>query len=274
MNFQHLLIVVFLFTLSCCTKIPSNKLSQFELKEIGYQVHNDSLVIELKNPLNCPLRIYSSSANDSIQKVLNQNFPVVIMAKSDTVLSYWTDKPKDDIPIQFSAKFGDPNTPIRKKTINFPFRTGNSYQIIQGYNGRFSHTSTYSKYALDFNLSKGDTICAVADGFVVGVIQGYDKGGKSKKWRDYSNFITLFHPEMNLYTQYVHLTHNGSLVTVGDFVMAEQAIGLSGKTGQTDIEHLHFNVLKPNSTGMESVPIEFEQGYKGVDLKKGDWIKK
>ena len=79
---------------------------------------------------------------------------------------------------------------------------------------------------------------------------------------------------MNLYTQYVHLTHSGSLVTVGDRVKAEQAIGLSGKTGQTDIEYLHFNVLKPNSTGMESVPIEFEQGYKGVDLKKGDWIKK
>ncbi|UTW66181.1 peptidoglycan DD-metalloendopeptidase family protein [bacterium SCSIO 12643] len=83
-----------------------------------------------------------------------------------------------------------------------------------------------------------------------------------------------FHPEMNLYSQYVHLKHEESFVEVGDYVQSEQAIGLSGKTDQTDMEHLHFNVLKPNDSGMESTPIEFVGGHKGADFKKGDWIKK
>ena len=131
-----------------------------------------------------------------------------------------------------------------------------------------------SKYALDFNLIEGDTICAAADGFVVGVIEDYTRGGRSKKWRDYANDITVFHPEMNLYTQYVHLMHKGSLVEVGDYVRSEQAIGLSGKTGQTDMEHLHFNVLKANNSDMQSEQINFKEGYKGIELKKGDWIKK
>jgi len=151
---------------------------------------------------------------------------------------------------------------------------GSKYKIIQGYNGSFSHTSEYSKYALDFSLAEGDTICAAADGFVVGVIEDYTGGGKSKRWEDYANYITVFHPEMNLYTQYVHLMHKGSLVEVGDYVKSEQAIGRSGKTGYTDIEHLHFHVLRPNDSGMQSTQIDFKEGYRGVDLKKGDWIEK
>ena len=120
----------------------------------------------------------------------------------------------------------------------------------------------------------GDTVCASADGFVVGVIEGYTKGGKTKKWRDYANYITIFHPEMNLYTQYVHLAHEGSFVDVGDRVTAGQAIGLSGKTGYTDIEHLHFNVLEANNSGMQSTEINFKEGYKGADLKRGNSVER
>lgn len=154
--------------------------------------------------------------------------------------------------------------------MNLPFKRGYKYKIIQAYNGSFSHTSEYSKYALDFNLTEGDTICAAADSFVVGVIEGYTRGGRAKKWRDYTNYITVFHPEMNLYTQYVHLMHEGSFVEVGDYVKSEQAIGRSGKTGRTDIEHLHFNVLRANDSGMQSEQINFKEGYRGIDLKKGD----
>lgn len=79
---------------------------------------------------------------------------------------------------------------------------------------------------------------------------------------------------MNVYTQYVHLVHEGSFVEVGDSVQSNQVIGLSGKTGRTDIEHLHFNVLIPNKDGMESTEIEFLEGYLGVNLKRGDSVKK
>ena len=93
-------------------------------------------------------------------------------------------------------------------------------------------------------MKEGDTICAVADGFVVGVIEGYTNGGTSKKWRDYTNYITVFRPELNLYIQYIHLTHNGSFVEVDDSVKTSQTIDLSWKTGYTDIDYLYFNVLR------------------------------
>jgi len=68
--------------------------------------------------------------------------------------------------------------------------------------------------------------------------------------------------------------HNGSLVEVGDFVREGQPIGLSGKTGYTDIAHLPFNVIEASSTSMQSTPIIFLGGYRGVDLKKDDWVTK
>ena len=274
MKLQLAIFISFLVVLTNCSQLPKEKFSQFSIQKIGYEVFNDSLRINFSNPLNCPLRISVKATDNAIQEELNRNFPVIIGAKKDTLLTYWTTKSKDDITIHFSATMGNPKDSIYILPVNLPFKKGYSYKIIQGYNGSFSHTSDYSKYALDFSLKVGDTICAVSDGYVVGVIDGYKRGGKSKKWRDYANFITVFHPKMNLYTQYVHLMHNGSFVEVGDYVKSEQAIGLSGKTGQTDIEHLHFNVLKPNKTGMESIPIEFLEGYKGIHLKRGNTIEK
>ena len=271
----HCIAMVFsILVFTTCSQLPKTQLSQFTLDNFEYDVENDSLHIQFENPLHCPIRLFAKSPDTDIQAKLNENFPVVINAHQDTLLRYWTNKSMDELSLSFSASIGDPKDSIHKKAICLPFKKGKRYKIIQGYNGSFSHSSEYSKFAIDFDLNEGDTICAVADGYVVGVIEGYTKGGKSKKWRDYANFITLFHPEMNLYTQYVHLMYNGSLVEVGEFVESEQVIGLSGKTGQTDMEHLHFNVLKPNANGMESVQITFNEGYEGNQLKRGDWVQK
>lgn len=81
---------------------------------------------------------------------------------------------------------------------------------------------------------------------------------------------TTYYPHSRLYTQYVH---QGAFVKVGDSVRRGQPIGKSGFTGYTDAPHLHFNVLKPLAGGQfESVPVEFENGLKGENLKKGDII--
>lgn len=274
MKYQLAVFTAILLFLTSCFRLPEKKLSQAGGNIITYEVANDSIKIRISNSLNCPLRISASSPNEAVQKKIGDDFPLTIGAHKKILFTYWTNKSKEEVPIQFSAMMGNPNDSIYKKEINLPFQKGSKFKIIQGYNGSFSHSSEYSRYALDFNLMEGDTVCAAADGFVVGVIEGYIRGGKSKRWRDYANYITIFHPEMNLYTQYVHLMHNGSLVAVGDYVKAEQVIGLSGKTGYTDVEHLHFNVLQPNATGMESTPINFKEGYHGDALTKGDSVKK
>ncbi|MEO0341692.1 MAG: M23 family metallopeptidase, partial [Bacteroidota bacterium] len=139
----------------------------------------------------------------------------------------------------------------------------------------FTHSGSYQKYAIDFDLSVGDTVCNVDDGYVVGLKEGYKTFGLSKKWRaaDYSNYLTIYHPNSGLYTQYVHLDFEGVLVKLGDFVSRGQVIGISGRTGFTTTPHLHFNVLKPSEDGsLISTPIEFEDGTNGESLKKKDVV--
>ncbi len=107
-------------------------------------------------------------------------------------------------------------------------------------------------------MKVGDTVTSADDGYVIGVIKDYKKGGSTPDWRDYANYITIFHPGSGLYTQYVHLMHEGSFVKVGDSVRKGQAIGLSGMTGYTTGPHLHFNVLRPGRKNFISTPVEFE----------------
>lgn len=265
-------IVIIGLGISSCGRIPKEKLYQFKL-DIDYAVQNDTLIISIKNPIQCPVRIGVRANEPQIQSQLKSSFPILMPPQGDTVVNYYSAKPMEEIDLKFSAMMGDPLDTIRLKLFNLPFLKGRGYKVIQGYDGKFSHTSDYSKYAIDFNLQEGDTVCSAADGYVVGVIQGYRVGGDSKKWREYANFITIFHPEMNLFTQYVHLRPEGSFVEVGDSVKAGEPVGLSGMTGFTDIEHLHFNVLRASSKGLVSIPVEFKGGYIGKKLRKGDLVR-
>lgn len=148
-----------------------------------------------------------------------------------------------------------------------------SYKIIQGYNGSYSHSEPYHQYALDFNMKIGDTVCAADDGYVVGLIKDYKYSGTSKEWQqnDKSNYITLYHPLSGMFTQYVHLKHNGAFINIGDSVTKGEPIGLSGMTGYTDIAHLHFNVLIPEKDKkLISYPVKFDNGIEGKTSKK-EW---
>jgi len=175
------------------------------------------------------------------------------------------------------ACMGDLNRKIDSNIkMSLPFLKGKSYRIIQGYNGQYSHNTDYSRYAIDFGLQTNDTICAADDGYVVGVIKDYKLGGADKRLEDFANYITLYHPQSGLYTQYVHLKYNGSLVKVGDTVLLGQAIGFAGMTGYTSIAHLHFNVLVPYppKDGFKSIPIEFIEHCIGKNLRINDVVRK
>lgn len=174
------------------------------------------------------------------------------------------------------SKFGNVHEKITFKKISLPFPEKRKYMIMQGYNGSYSHNDEYSKYAIDFNLKVNDTVCAADNGVVVGVIKDYKAGGPDKKWKDYANYITLYHPETGLFTQYVHLKYNSSFVNVGDTVRTGQPIGISGKTGWVNRAHLHFNTLIPveNKDGLKSVPVDFTEGYTGSSFKPDDIVEK
>lgn len=266
-----------LFLLGCnSNKIPDTKLSQFKFEKPEFQLNKNTLTFNIKNPIHCPLRVWIKTENKSLKEKLDRVNPIEVIAKSDTIISInGINNSKEDLKFGYSIRLGSTNKQTKNIDLDLPFPKGKSYKIIQGNNGKHSHNSNYSKYAIDFNLKVNDTICSANSGYVVGVIEDYKHGGKDKKWRPYSNFITIYHPESGLFTQYVHLTYKGSLVKIGDVVKSGQAIGLSEKTGYTNIEHLHFNCLIPtnNNDGLKSTSYNFKEGYHSENLKKNDIIK-
>ena len=236
-------------------------------------MEGNQLRVDLQNTLFSPLRIQLVSFDPQLQDRFDSLDLLLLSPGQDTVLFF--DEVNDPNPdVRFSSILGDLNYPTNLSSIGLPFQVGKTYQIVQAYNSMPTHNSNYSRYAIDFNLAVNDTICAATDGYVVGVVKDFKYGGPGPEWRRFGNFITIFDPISGLYTQYAHLVHKGSFVKVGDRVKRGDPIGLSGMTGQTNIQHLHFNCLIPvdSEDGLISVPIEFLSGYKGVDLRRGDFV--
>ncbi len=268
------LLICMLLVVYSCSRLPEERLFSFYFSAT-YTIENDTIYFNLKNPLACPIKIKAKSKDPKVEAHLEKGFPFFLGAQTDTLVSYYAKDIDEGSIITFSGQWQGNKDSITPKKISLPFPSGKTYRINQGYNGAFSHNTLTSKYALDFALKIGDTICAVADGYVVGVVEDYKYGGSSRKWRDFANDITIFHPEMNTFSQYVHLDHNGSLVNVGDTIKRGQPIAISGLTGFTSGPHLHFCMFKVTERH-DFLPIatEFIEGYNGEDLEKGMLVEK
>ncbi len=270
--YGFLFLQLFAFGLiSCSDNLPKETFSPFPF-EPKITETADSLFLEYVNEVACPVQLkINTNFPDSEGKFATRN-PIVVPAFG-TVKRKYKKPDLAEIPAKYfsftGSEIGNPaEVNIDTSTrYAYPFLQNKSYKIIQGYEGGFSHNSDYSRFAVDFALAIGDTVCAARSGIVVGVIKGYDVGGKDRKYRDYANFITLYHAE-GIFTQYVHLKQNGVFVALGDSVKINQPIGLSGMTGFTSIPHLHFNVLKPTADGVKSFPVKFFELH-GKELKTG-----
>lgn len=269
-----LTIISLLFGCKTITVLPSVKYSQYEFGK-SFSYNKDTLNIKLDNPLHCPLRIWFFSSDEYLQKEFDKIIPITLNSISDTVLTF-VNIPKKIEQIKFSSRLGDISKRIDTIELDLPFPKNQKFTIIQENNTNFTHNSDWSRYALDFDLKTNDTICSATDGFVVGVVDKYKHAGTGSEWRPFGNFLTIYDPNSGLFTQYVHIVENGSLVKIGDKVNRGQKIAFSGNTGQSTEEHLHFSSLVPviNEDGLKSIPIKFAGGIKSIKLKKGDVLKK
>jgi len=123
---------------------------------------------------------------------------------------------------------------------HLPFEKGRTYRVSQSYNGRLSHHGL-DRYAVDFAMPEGTTVCAVRDGVVVDLKESSNTGGPDKKHKDQSNYVSILHAD-GAFGEYHHLKIDGVLVEIGEWVAAGQPIALSGNTGYSTFPHLHFGV--------------------------------
>lgn len=263
---------LFMLTLlaAACASLPRKEYFQAQTATT-VNVVNDTIHFKLNNPLKSPMRYFITSTDSAFNVKIKRYHQIILSPETDSLVNI----PADSLMVNtivVNTMLGDPRNAPLQTNLSLPFVTGTSYKIIQAYDGTYSHSEPYSKYAIDFALKEGDTVCAADDGVVVGVIKDYKHGGANKKWAAYANYITLYHPATGLYTQYVHLKYNGALVKIGDAVNRGQAIAISGKTGWTDVAHLHFNALAAVPRGLVSVPVKFHGGIDGEALSDGDTV--
>ena len=143
-----------------------------------------------------------------------------------------------------------------------PFAEGKTYRISQGFNGKRSHTSERSRYAVDFQLEIGEPVFAARAGTVVRAVDWFcEQGGKALI--DQTNLVIIMHDDGTL-ANYVHLDHNGVFVHEGEKVARGQKIGVAGVTGFSSGPHLHFVVRRERDI---AIPVKFE-GFEDADFSK------
>lgn len=116
--------------------------------------------------------------------------------------------------------------------------------------------------ATDF-LGYGKELYAVADGTVVDISDGMPDNGIYKvppfSFATGAGNSVIIDIGNNTYACYVHTIPGSIRVKKGDTVKEGQVIALLGNSGQSDIPHLHFEVVtgKPALIGSEGYPFVF-----------------
>jgi hypothetical protein len=133
-----------------------------------------------------------------------------------------------------------------------PYPVGQAFKIdLSNCSGSYHSEGRPDEFAIDFNMEIETLITAARSGKVVHVEEsGLDRGRPN-------NLVIIDHGD-NTYAEYMHLTHNGAFVKVGDFIERGDSIGLSGSTGLAGYPHLHFVVTEKSwQWPYKSIPITF-----------------
>lgn len=160
--------------------------------------------------------------------------------------------PEDEKYQSYKNKLLYPKRVDRNYQYDLPYKKGESYKVLQGYDGDFSHQN---KYALDFDMPIGTPILAIRDGVVIKVVQEFNRGCASKKCAKYNNYVLIFHEDDTM-ASYSHLKQNGVKVKVGDLVKKGEVIGFSGNTGYSTAPHLHLECTFYNEFRKEKETIK------------------
>ncbi|MCH2490872.1 MAG: M23 family metallopeptidase [Flavobacteriales bacterium] len=262
------LIILLLSTLNCFSQKQKDEPKTYlDDLSIGWIKESDTLKFIAVSKIYAPIEIYFTS-----EKNMTELSSFLLNPKDSLALIKYSGKLPDSIvksrfvdSVRVGYFLGHKSIiePDLEYLYRLPFKAGKKYEVSQSFNGKFSHNSSRSRYAIDFQLNVGETVFAAREGTVVKVIDWFSKQG-GRELINAANKIVILHSDGTL-ASYVHLDYKGSFVKEGAYVEKGQKIGISGLTGYTRGPHLHFVVRKERDI---SIPIYFK-GYEGKTLKKG-----
>jgi murein DD-endopeptidase MepM/ murein hydrolase activator NlpD len=234
----------------------------------------NSFELFVNNPLYGPISVHFDVTQTNMELSQPESFDAVIPARSRALA--FTATPADtenswEFDFKFAWHLGDIGA-VHDDTViyDLPFEKGQSFTMVQGYNGTFSHFAEY-QYSVDFDMPVGTPVTAAREGTVVLIETSFSEGGTDPALESKANFITIMH-EDNTMGEYVHLSHKGQLVTLGQQVERGDVIGYSGNVGYTTGPHLHFHVFTRTDTSGNwySLPVHFDVDSKAITLQEGE----
>lgn len=212
-----------------------------------YHVESDeSYTLYAKNLFYAPIEIGFTSpfTQEPIRKVIPAR-------GSEALLKSVTKTPK----INYQLAIGDPNSVAEDYSYHPPFFSPKDHRITQAFNGKFSHTNEYNRYAVDIAMDIGTYITAVRDGTVIWVKDNYHMSGTTQYFLDKANGIKVLHDD-GTFSSYAHILMDTALVKEGDQVVVGQRLARSGSSGFSTGPHLHFSIIK--NSGLKNIAIPFK----------------
>ena len=161
--------------------------------------------------------------------------------------------------LAYRATPGDPHAAVDfEARYAVPFQPGTRYEIHQGFNGKASHDTDQSRYAVDFSVPEGTPVMAARGGVVMEVASDFAGAGLDReKFGNRANLVRVVHDDGSM-AVYAHLALESTVVSVGQRVRTGQHLADSGNTGFSTGPHLHFSVQANTGMRLQSFPFSIE----------------
>jgi len=252
-------IFLILVTLTTVCKAENKVKIYYEKIENGYNIYADNLEY-------CPMSIKIDFKTTNLDiDGNNSNVYIIEPLQKKQLLTTLTVSKKGKaykLSYKYLTNYGNHNNDKfdNEFAYNLPFLNSKSFNLYQGYNGKFSHQN---ENALDFTMPVGTEIAAIREGTVIKVVEKNSKSCKKEECKKYNNLIIIYHPD-GTFAEYTHIKRNGSIVKVGDKVSQGQLIGYSGNVGWSTGPHLHLVVYLQKLNGRQTLETKFKTGNGNV----------
>ncbi len=135
-----------------------------------------------------------------------------------------------------------------------PWQAGESYNVLQGNNGSYSHYRDTTRYGWDFALPRGTPVLAAAPGRVNSALSGCGEGFIGSGCNGgYGNTVQVCYGDGTC-SRYEHLSSVS--VSASQQVGQAQLLGYSGNSGSSSTPHLHYQLEQSNGISLASSFVE------------------